>query len=236
MKTVVILLAWKRINGLQKTLQLLNNQTNKDFDIHVSNGNLPMSADVDRIVDKMNNHLGLKVKVTHDGNDYGPFRRFHVARDYAQNGYDRAIFIDDDVKFPTDLVQRLQDAYEDKTFGSVYTWSFQDGGSDYYGKRTRVFSNDANIKYAGTGVSIVDTSLFKNKKFFNPPETAYNIDDLWLCYYADHVLKWKLKYIDHSNIVIGGGDSVALYVRLKRSRVANKAVFLRLLVSMGWKV
>jgi hypothetical protein len=56
-----------------------------------------------------------------------------------------------------------------------------------------------------------------------------------MSYYADHVLKWKLKYLPIQGLTIGGNDNVALSKVVKAKR-NNKAVFLRTLVSQGWNL
>lgn len=215
---------------------MLHRQSYKDFDIHISNANLDRSAQIDKVAQNLAEHYGMKIKVTHDGNDYSCFRRFFVGKEYAQNGYDVVMFLDDDINIPTDYVKRFMDAYEPKTYHSAYTWTFQEGGENYYTKRKRVFENSANIKYGGAGVSMVDASVFLNEGLMNPPEHAYQIDDLWMSYYCDHVLKWKIKYVDVPKLHVGGGDNVALYRQIRRAGGMDKAAFLRELVAKGWKV
>ena len=236
MKTVIILLTWQRVGILPRTLNMLNKQSYKDFDIHVSNGDLDQSSSVNTITSNFNKKHGLDIKVTHDGNDYSCFRRFFIAKDYAERGYDLVMFLDDDITIPNDYVKRFIDAYEPQTYLSAYTWTFQNGGEDYYKKRTRVTSNDYDIKYAGAGVSMVDASVFLNKGLMNPAPHAYEIDDLWMSYYCDHVLGWKLKHVDIPGLKIGGSDGVALYKNIKNRSGMNKAKFLRELVEQGWKV
>lgn len=237
MKIVLVLLTWQRLSTLKSTIGMLDKQSYKNFDIHISNANLDRSAAIDATVSKLADHFGLKIKVTHDGNKYSCFRRFFIGKEYAEKGYDAVMFLDDDINIPSDYVKRFVDAYEPKTYHSAYTWTFQEAGSNYYTKRKRVFSNSENIKYGGAGVSMVDAKIFLNKGLMNPPEDAYHIDDLWMSYYCDHVLKWKIKYVEVPKLHVGGGDSVALYRKIRRGGVGiDKAEFLRRLVSKGWKV
>ena len=237
MKIVLVLLTWQRLSTLKNTITLLHRQSYKNFDIHISNGNLEGSKFVDSAAQKLSEHYGMKIKVTHDGNDYSCFRRFFIGKEYAERGYDVVMFLDDDINIPPDYVQRFIDAYEPKTYHSAYTWTFREGGDNYYTKRNRVHTNDANIKYGGAGVSMVDATVFLNEGLMNPPKDAYHIDDLWMSYYCDHVLKWKIKYVDVPKLLVGGGDSVALYRKIKRGGVGmDKAQFLRELVTKGWKV
>jgi len=236
MKIVVILLTWQRIPLLKKTLALLQQQSYKDFDIHISNGDLEKSSIVNRIARSFFNTYGLNIHVTHEGNDYSCFRRFFIGKEYAENGYDAVMFLDDDIVIPTNYIQRFVDDYEPKTYLSAYTWTFQDNGADYYTKRKRVYSNEENIKYGGAGVAMVDASVFLEQGLLDAPKEAYQIDDLWMSYYCDHILGWNIKYVPVPQLAIGGGDSVALYRKIKRSGGTDKAMFLRQLVDNGWKV
>jgi len=236
MKIVMVLLTWQRLSNLKNTITLLNRQSYKSFDIHISNANLDKSPQIDQTVQKLAEHYGLKIKVTHDGNDYSCFRRFFIGREYAQKGYDAVMFLDDDINIPPDYVKRFVDAYEPQKYLSAYTWTFQENGDNYYTKRKRVYDNGDNIKYGGAGVSMVDASVFLNDGLINAPEHAYQIDDLWMSYYCDHVLGWDIKYVDIPKLLVGGGDSVALYRKIKRGGGMDKAAFLRELVAKGWKV
>jgi hypothetical protein len=174
--------------------------------------------------------------VSHDGNDTLAFRRFDVGRRLANQGYDIVMFIDDDVIIPTDYVKRFIDAYEPKTYASNFTWQFQDNGSDYYKKRTKVQDSKQKIHYAGTGVSMIDSSIFLDEGIHKAPKDFYSVEDLWLSYYAQHVLKWKLKYVDVPGVIIKGGDSVALYRQVAKSK-KNKADLLRILVrDFSWRL
>jgi len=236
MKTIIVLLTWQRVHTLANTISMLNNQSYKDFDIHVSNGDVDQATSVDTVTSNLNKKFNLSIKVTHDGNKYSCFRRFFIAKEYAEQGYDVVMFLDDDISIPSDYVKRFIDSYEPKSYQSAYTWTFQDEGKDYYKKRTRVKNNDHDIKYAGAGVSMVDASVFLNKEVMSPPPHAYDIDDLWMSYCCDHILKWKLKYVDVPKLIIGGGDHVALFREIKDREGMNKAKFLRELVDLGWQV
>ena len=236
MKIIIILLTWQRPERLVKTIRYLKKQTYQNFDIHISNGNYEIADEINTIVKKVLETNDLKIKVTHDGNQYFCFRRFFIAKGYAESGYDAAMFLDDDIDIPINYVESFVRSYEPKTYHSAYTWIFRENGSDYYTKRTRVYNNDLPIKYGGAGVSMVDASVFLEKGLFNVPKEAYAIDDLWMSYYCDHVLGWKIKNVHIPDLRIGGGDAVALYKALSTHKTSNKAAFLRKLVSMGWKV
>ena len=238
-RITVVLLTWQRIGLLKKTLESLSNQTFQNFEVHISNANLSQKKNVESYSNLFSDRL--KIRVTHDGNDIYAFRRFTVGKKLAEEGTDIILFIDDDITFQNDYLENTLRYYEPKSYKSGFAWSFQDKGSDYYGKRTRIRDNSSKIHYCGTGISIIDASIFLDDALIDTaPDEALKIEDLWLSYYAQHVKKWKLGYIEMNNASIGGDDSVALYKTIlneKKKGMPNKADFLNLLVKKyRWKL
>ncbi len=236
MKVAVVLLVWKRPENLKRTLNMLIRQSCRNFDVYISNGNL--DKDVVDLVEKVCDSCrekGLGVSLSHDGNEIFTFRRFVVGKKLAEAGYDVVMYIDDDVTFTAQYIQNSLAQYEPKTYSSAYAWSFYRNGSSYYKHRTRVWDNETKIHYCGTGISMVDSSIFLQDGLFDAPEGAQKIEDLWLSFYAQHIAGWKLKYMDAKGIVLRGADDVALFKEVGQSEM-NKAVFLRQLVKMGWDI
>lgn len=235
----VVLLTWRRIPFLKKTLTMLSSQSYKNFTVRVTNANLDQAVAVDNIAKQFKQKL--KIDVTHEGNDIKAFRRFTVGKELAENGVDIVMFIDDDITFASDYVERLIKEYEPKTYKSGFAWSFQRGGENYYNYRTRRWDNEQKLHYCGTGISMIDAKVFLDNRLFNAPKEAYYIEDLWLSYFVQHVLKWDLKYVNVGNVQIGGADQHALYKKIlsdkKVSDVPDKADFLRLLIKKyKWKL
>ena len=205
----------------------------------MTNANLEKADAVDKIVASFSDRLS--ISVTHDGNVIKAFRRFTVGNDLAKSGTEVVLFIDDDITFPPNYIEKLVSNYEPKTYKSGFAWNFQGGGKDYYRYRTRRWDNEERIHYCGTGISMVDASIFLDKRLFAAPPEAYYIEDLWLSYFAQHVMKWDLKYVEVGNVNIGGTDQHALYKKIlnekKTENIPDKADFLRLLVSKyKWKL
>jgi glycosyltransferase involved in cell wall biosynthesis len=239
-RITVVLLSWQRIGNLKRTLQSLSEQTFNNFEVFISNGNLRGAKNVNDYAKLFSDRL--KIRVSHDGNEMFAFRRFSVGKRLATEGTDIILFIDDDVVFGEDYLENCLRYYEPKSYKSGFAWSFQNGGKDYYGQRTRILDYDSKVHYCGTGVSIIDASIFLDEGLIKkaPPE-SYKIEDLWLSYYAQHIKKWKLGYIEMKNVTIGGADSVALYKKIitdkKNGQSIDKADFLRLLVTKyRWKL
>lgn len=241
LKVTVVLLTWKRIGELKKTLTMLSNQTYKNFDVRISNGNLKYSNIVEKNARMFSDRL--EISVSHDGNDIHAFRRFTVGKELAAAGTDIVLFIDDDITFGPDYIENCLRYYEPNSYKSGFAWSFRANGENYYKYRTRINDYTSKIHYCGTGISIIDAKIFLDDRLVSkaPPE-AYKIEDLWLSYFVQHVCKWKLGYIEMKDVVIGGADNVALYKQIlndkKNNDVPDKADFLRMLVARpySWKL
>lgn len=237
MRVVVVLLTWQRITNLKLTLERLLKQSYKDFDIHITNANLSPNAmaGIERYT-KYYRNKGLRISLTHDGNDLYAFRRFTVGKQLAEAGYDIVMFIDDDVTFPTTYISRCLDQYEPKSYKSGFAWILHHKGSSYYKHRTRVYDNEKQVHYCGTGFSMIDASIFLDPGLIKKaPQAAYKIEDLWLSFYAQHIKKWKLAYMHTPGVVLAGADNVALYKQIQTDPV-NKTDFLHQLVKRGWKL
>lgn len=233
--TAIVLLTWQRIRNLKNTLSMLTEQTYDDFDVYVSNANLRASQNVEMISKSFNGKLNIWVR--HDGNEHYAFRRMFVGRYLAEQGYKTILFIDDDISFNSSYVQNVLNHWEPKTYKSGYAWDIV--GEDYYTQRVRVKNNKQRVKYCGTGISMVDASLFLEDNLLSRyPQGALKVEDLWMSYYVDHVLKrkkWKLKYMNIPDVFIGGADSVALHKKIQKEPY-TKSDFLAELVEMGWKL
>lgn len=233
-KVTVILMTWKRISMLKETLRDLEAQTYKDFDLYISNGNLEHARYVDKFTNQFKNKLS--IRVSHDGNEQKSFRRLLAARKMAQEGTEIVLFIDDDIELPPTYVEKALSQYEPKAYKSGFAWRFYENGKNYYKYRKRRFDNKLVIHYCGTGISMVDASIFLEDGLFDVPEGALGIEDLWLSYYAQQIMGWKLAYMEvPKGTIIGGDDAVALFKTYLNSKY-SKADFLKDLVKMGWKL
>lgn len=233
-KVAIILLTWQRINNLKNTLSMLSSQSYKDFDVFVSNANFDPNkmATIEKYVSHFKNELN--ISLSNDGNDLYTFRRLTLARDLANRGYEIIIYIDDDVIIKTNYIKVCIEQYEPNTYKSSYAWSFYNSGQSYYKGRIRRKNNNEIINYCGSGAAMIDASIFLEDGLFDYPEGSLKIEDLWLSFYAQHVMNWKLMYIN-VDVNVTGRDEVALFRQVKKEKI-NKDVFLRTLVDLGWKL
>jgi hypothetical protein len=156
-----------------------------------------------------------------------------VAKKALEQGAEVILFIDDDVTIPDNYVETCLAQYEPKTYKSGYSWYFTTNTS-YYNGRIRVTNERDPVHYAGTGIAMIDASIFLEEGLLNAPTCAYKIEDLWLSYYANHVLGWKLGWIKDSGARVFGKDNVALNREVKRSNCNKDDFFSYLTLERGW--
>lgn len=237
MNVVVVILTWKRIPRLKNTLSMLFNQTYKDFKVYISNSNEIKHYTVKNYTDYFNTVMKMNIEASLDSNDNLAFRRMSVGRKLKEEGADVILFIDDDVDFSKDYIKNALSQYEPKSYKSWFAWHMY--GPNYYVERTRVYDIKDPVNYVGTGVSMIDANIFLEDGLLNPPEHlwrgARTTEDLWLSYYAQHIMKWKLAYMDLPNTRIHGNDNVALFKTIQQDSY-NKADFLQDLIKEGWKI
>jgi hypothetical protein len=188
--TAVIFLTYRRLEYFNQTVKCINNQTNKDFDLYISNN----SCEEEKLLKGVRKRLGpsgLNVYVKNYYNEFKPFSRFLVAQELAYEDYEKIIFIDDDEILPTNFIQNCYDQYEDDSFKSFYAHIIKDN----YWKKQKLKLNQLG-NYAGTGGLVCPAKFFLDEYFFSCPEEFYIIDDLWLSYYILQYTDYKIKLLD----------------------------------------
>lgn len=233
LKVAVLLLTWKRPELLKNALETLAIQTYTDFTLFISNANEGIVERVDAEVAPFREKMD--INVIHTSNERKGFRRFDLSKELHQEGYDTILFIDDDVRFSARYVEVALSQYEPKSYKSWWAWRLNGRPYKLPEDRTRVEKPAERVDYCGTGVSIVDISIFSHEELFDYPPDGLHIEDLWLSYFADHVLGWKLEYLDVPHVILGGGDDFALYLKIQE-QPTNKETFVEGLRERGWDV
>lgn len=190
-KTALILCTYIRLTNMPKFLNRLNNQTNKDFDFYISNNAENKDTKIIGYLAKYGNGLGINVSIKNYHNQYKMFSRFYLAKELAEQGYEKVIFVDDDQMLSSSFIQDCHDQYDDKYIKSFYAHKFED---DYWKKVRLVGNEDGN--YAGGGGLLCPASLFLDERFFDVPEEYYIIDDLWLSYFILCYTDYKIRLLD----------------------------------------
>lgn len=234
----VILLSWKRVEGIRSILDQLSKQTYSDFSVHLSIGDLRRRNNIIRHANFYKEVSGMDIRIREDGNELYSFRRLLIGKELAEKGSEVILFLDDDISIPENYIELCLDQYKDGTYFSNYAWSFINNGKNYYTDRERAKDNTNKIHYCGAGVAMIDPKILLSDALTNPelvPSGAYKIEDLWLSYYVDHVLGLKLNYLDVPGVKVGGADDVALH-KMILSENYNKTDFLYDLKKTGWKI
>ena len=214
--TALIMCTYIRFENLQTTLECVRKQTNKDFDFY--------------IVDNSNKHeklLGylkkfgkdINVKVYDYQNEFKQFARFLLARDLAEQGYEKIIFIDDDEIIPDTFVQECHDQYDPNSIKTFWGHMVE----EIYNKKIKLEKNEYG-NYAGTGGLICHSSLFLNDDFFDCPEEYWIIDDLWLSFYILKFTNLKIQELKTNIIFIKDTKATFLTVGDLKQRFSEQFI------------
>ena len=174
-----------RFENLKTTLGCIERQTNQDFDFYIVD-NSNRHTKLLGYLDKFGN--GMKISVHNYHNEFKQFARFLLARDLAEEGYEKIIFIDDDEIIPDTFIQECHDQYEPDAVKTFWGHMVE----KIYNKKIKLEKNEQG-NYAGTGGLICHSSLFLNDDFFDCPEEYWIIDDLWLSFYILSFTDLKIK-------------------------------------------
>ena len=189
--TALIMCTYIRLKNMPRILQRLQNQTNNDFDFYISNNCDNQDNNLIGRIEKYGSEFITNVFVKNYNNRYKQFSRFYLARDLAEQGYEKIIFIDDDEVVPPTFIQDCHDQYDERYIKSFYAHKFD---KDYW-EKVRL-SKDEIGNYAGTGGLICSSKIFLEDKLFECPDQYHIIDDLWFSYYILKYTYYKITLLD----------------------------------------
>jgi glycosyltransferase involved in cell wall biosynthesis len=174
-----------RFENLNTTLACINNQTDKDFDFYIID-NSGQNEKLLKYLDKFKGNLNISVH--NYANEFKQFARFLLAKDLAEDGYEKIIFIDDDEIIPNTFIEECYSQYDESCVKSFWAHRV----NSRYKRKIKVEKEELG-NYAGTGGLICSAKLFLNEDFFDCPEEYWIIDDLWLSYYVLKFTDYKIK-------------------------------------------
>jgi hypothetical protein len=206
-KVAVILCTFVRLENLSMTLDKLSSQTNKGFDLYISD-NSNNTNKVVGLIKKFGKDIDFNVFVKSDLNEFKQFSRFLLARDLAYEGYEKVIFFDDDEILPNTFVDECLTQYEPGTVKTFWAHMIE----KIYKKKIKLEKDEVG-NYAGTGGLICSAELFLNDDFFDCPEEYWIVDDLWLSFYLLKYTDYKIKELKTDIKFIN--DSKATFLKLK---------------------
>jgi len=166
--------------------------------LHIAN-NLPSrQASINSVAKHMSTSK-VQIKVTNMGKNMGGIARLFLTRDLLRtNLLDFVIFIDDDQYCHQNTIWSLWIQRKPHAMVSWFGKSWHLRNSSYWSQTfgfpeiTAGINIPQNWQYAGTGMSVVDTLIFSDKRVYKIPKPYTFVEDLWLSY----VLKvngWELK-------------------------------------------
>ena len=240
LRTGVILLQYKRLKYLQSILNDLIRQDTKNsngFDLYIVNNNVKQSQrcrleyEVQKFL-KTRAHKGsrkdhdmpiLSIWTHHSPVNVGPMLSFVAANSLA-NYYNNFIFLDDDVKSPSNMVKNmLADAnLHPKDMFSTWALIFLDL-SNYWNRDGSKASRE-EVPYCGTAQALVPAEMFRGESFLGSflsmfPPRYRAISDVWLNAYVTDVFGGRLRRAsleEHASLDVGLKDTkkdVALSTR-----------------------
>jgi hypothetical protein len=219
-KTALIMCTYIRLTNMPKLLQKIKTQSNKDFDFYIVNNAINQDFKLTGYFRKYGEELGVNVFIKNYENKYKQFARFYLARELAEEGYEKIIFVDDDEVLPNSFIQDCHTQYDEKYVKSFYAHTFD---KDYW-KKVRLKPREIG-NYAGTGGLVCSSKIFLDHKLFECPEEYYIIDDLWFSHYILKFTDYKITLLDTQIQFIK--DDKATFVTLidlKRSFSASHIV------------
>jgi hypothetical protein len=237
----IILCTYNRAYNLPLIFSSLNDQTlAPNIILHLLNNKI---EDRD-IIEKLTKYnYNFKIKLTHYDNTNNIFERFLYAK-YLINhnpNIEHLIFIDDDMIYQNDWVEKMYNLRKPKNFITWYVklYNLNDKKINY--DKSSIITNtdcrnDLKKKfiYGNYGAPcgcIIDSSIFKDEYFFKIPfPNVKYMDDIWLSYYLSHIKRWKIKRSFLPPKLIPA-DHPTLYASKKR----EKNIFFKFLINnMGW--
>ncbi len=205
----VYLCVFHRLENLPETLKQLDEQSFKEFKLHILNNSIQDKEQVEDLVAK---HKGkLDVAIKHFELNMGPMIRFMEAKN---SDYEYVVFLDDDESFSKDMMKVFDSEKKPRHLFARVANNFLSG----FNVRKRV--TDGKADYLGPGGMIADADIFRKPSFWSEwkPE-FYVIDDMWLSYFAEKE-EWS-KLASKAAIVLksSGPDSMLRNELIRKIKV-----------------
>lgn len=135
--------------------------------------------------------------------NYFGYGRFLLAREIMEKHMvDYFIMIDDDMFVRKHTIMELFSLREPQTFKSWYGKTWEDGESSYWRPKFQLVASNPDLsiqqiphvkqwQYGGTGMSIIDASIFQVQTLFHCPLDFRRVEDIWLSYILQQV-SWPI--------------------------------------------
>jgi len=177
---------YKRLDLLPKTLQMLESQIDKGFDLYIWNNNQKIK-DLDSMINT-NPQVKCSFQIMYHNSpeNVGGIGRFYYTKTICDK-YGFVIFIDDDQIFDKHFILTLREEAKPNVLSGW--WAYRILGN--YNQRERSLPYQ-EADYVGTGGMICPTQIFGDPRLYEEiPKKFIFIEDLWLSFFA----KLEHKYI-----------------------------------------
>jgi hypothetical protein len=217
---------------MARTLRSLSEQVDRDFEFRIWNNNPAISKLIATNIKKASPNF--PVTVHESDTNIGEIGLLHLGAAAFRRGVKRVVTIDDDEELHGRALEYFRREALPETISSFWAWRFLPGGGYYERARAR---RGESAHYCGFGGTVFDAELFSHQGLFRPRGNVWRgpggrvvLTDLWVSFYASHVLGWKLKgSMAHLEIFKDGKDqSIGLFER-------KKVALSHLRDNLGWK-
>lgn len=221
MNTVaVVTCVWKRPERLRYTLDMLACQS-EPVDVLLINNN----AELEELVDRHVENTDADIRVWHNGENRGPYARLEVMHE-CRDEYEWFVWVDDDLRFGCRLVEQWMLQRVSDTLMGWKGFNF----AGHYWERAQVTAGELCDYLLGSNVLVPARAMRDDGVLDLPREYRLCCDDLWLSFYASHVLGMPLRAGKADvSINIDGKDTYLLH-HDRKMRLLDE------LRAQGWKV
>jgi len=216
----VITCTWNRPEKLKRTLDQLAAQEFKAFDVYLINNNVQIA----NIIGPAVKRYDMNISVQHNERNRGAFARIEKMVE-LRDEYEWFMTIDDDMVFGPELVGTWDGQRADGVVLGWQGWRFL--GS--YWEREKV-SVGESCSYLWGGNMFIPSAAMQDDGILDLDERYWNCEDIWLAYYANHVLGFDLRM--GVGIVRVEEDGKDEYLKHWQTKVD----LLNLLRAKGWQV
>ncbi|XRB17913.1 glycosyltransferase 2-like domain-containing protein [Pseudoscourfieldia marina] len=181
--------------------------TNQNARIHICNNSPERQAEFEAIADRLNMDSSINTKIHNMGQNTFGFGRFLLARSLREiEMIDYIIMIDDDQFVRAHTIQQVWRERQPQTYKCWYGRNWNRGVTSYW---SNVFESEWNAvsddpdkmmsthpeiktwRYGGTGMSVVDASVFSCDDLFALKDPYTRAEDIWLSFVVQS-LGWKI--------------------------------------------
>lgn len=213
---------WNRPERLERTLSMLESQLLQIFDVYLINNNATLRAHVDDLCERS----PLNIAVQHNAENHGSFARLEKMHELSDQ-YQFFTFLDDDADIAPDFTAKWWNLRDDEAVQSWMGFRFRPGGT-YWERDAVPVGREAHYLF-GCG-NMVPGWVGADEYLLALDRRYWMAEDLWLSYYANHVLGLPLRRARQSlQIVDDGKDSYAALRDVKVEMLDG-------LRGMGWAV